>query len=100
MNILYLYGKPPNQSKKFNSYTEQKIICHTIKIIGKVNIDLPEINNKKSNTIYFNDHWWHGNEFGTFFKFSEKFDTFCWDFDNGHENFYNWVEESAEQAGR
>jgi len=29
--------------KKFNSYTEQKIICHTIKIIGKVNIDLPEI---------------------------------------------------------
>lgn len=32
-----------DKATKFNSFTEQKIICHTIKIIGKVNIDLPEI---------------------------------------------------------
>lgn len=61
---------------------------------------LPEINNKKSNSLYFDNHWWRGNEFGKFFRFSDKFKTVCWDFDNGQQNFYTWIQESAEQAGR
>lgn len=61
--------------------------------------DLPEINNKKSNTLYFEDSWFT-NEFGKSFLFSEKFDTYCWINDNGHKNFSTWVENAAEQAGR
>jgi hypothetical protein len=62
--------------------------------------DLPEINNKKSNSIYFDNHWWHGNEFGKFFKFSDKFPTYCWINDVGNKNFSTWIEKSATQAGR
>lgn len=61
---------------------------------------LPQINNKKSNTLYFDDHWWNGNEFGEFFRFSDKFPTCCWDFDEGHKNFSTWIEQAAKQAGR
>lgn len=62
--------------------------------------DLPEINNKKSNTLWFEDHWWRGNRYGEFFKFSDWFQTKCWDFHDGHANFSTWIEEAAEQAGR
>lgn len=61
--------------------------------------DLPEINNKKSNTLYFEDGWF-SNEFGKSFKFSDKFSTYCWVNDNGHKNFSTSVEDAAEQAGR
>lgn len=62
--------------------------------------DLPVINNKKSNTLYFEDSFWSGNDFGNAFRFSAKFDTYCWVKDDGHKNFSSWVEEAAEQAGR
>jgi hypothetical protein len=62
--------------------------------------DLPEINNKKSNTIYVEDHWWRGNQFGKSFLFSKIFRTKCWDFDEGNKNFATWIEEAAKQAGR
>lgn len=62
--------------------------------------DLPEINNKKSNTIYFEDSFWRGNKFGNFYTFSQYFKTYCWDFDGGHKNFSLWVGEAASQAGR
>lgn len=62
--------------------------------------DLQEINNKKSNSIYFDDHWLRGNEYGKFFKFSEKFPTFCWGFDDGRKNFAIWIQEAAEHVGR
>ena len=61
--------------------------------------DLPEINNKKSNTLYFEDGWF-STEFGKTFLFSDKFNTFCWVNDNGHEIFSNWIENAAEQARR
>jgi len=61
--------------------------------------DLPEINNKKSNTLYFEDGWF-SNDFVKSFKFSDKFDTYCWINDNGHKNFSTWVDNAAEQAGR
>lgn len=38
--------------------------------------DLPEINNKKSNTLYFEDGWF-SNAFGKSFRFSDKFETYC-----------------------
>lgn len=61
--------------------------------------DLPEINNKKSNTLYFEDGWF-SNDFGKSFRFSDKFKTYCWVNDNGYNNFSNWVEDAARQAGR
>lgn len=62
--------------------------------------DLPQINNKKSNTLHFSDHWLNGNQFGKFFRFSDMFSTKCWDFDDGYNSFSNWIEEAAQQAGR
>ncbi len=61
--------------------------------------DLQEINNKKSNTLYFEDGWF-SNDFGKTFRFSDMFETYCWTTDNGHSNFSSWVEEAAAQAGR
>ena len=61
--------------------------------------DLPEINNKKSNTLYFGDGWF-SNDFGKFFRFSEHFDTYCWITDDGHKKFSDWVEGAAKKAGR
>ncbi len=61
--------------------------------------DLPEINNRKSNTLYFEDGWF-SNEFGEFYKFSEKFKTYCWKNNEGHKKFTSWIEDAAEQAGR
>jgi len=57
--------------------------------------DLPQINNKKSNSLYFTDQWWQGNDFGKSYRFSEKFGTMCWVFDEGHKNFVEWIEEAA-----
>ena len=62
--------------------------------------DLPQINNKKSNSIYFGNSWWNGNEYGDFFRFSDKFNTRCWDMDSGHDNFIGWIKDAARQAGR
>jgi hypothetical protein len=62
--------------------------------------DLPEINNKKSNTLYFNEGWFGINDFGKSFRFSDKFETYCWVNDNGHKNFSSWVDDAAEQADR
>lgn len=62
--------------------------------------DLPQINNKKSNTLYFEDSFWFGNDYGEFFTFSQKFKTYCWDFDEGKNNFIDWVDDAADEAGR
>lgn len=61
--------------------------------------DLPVVTNKKSNTLYFTDGWF-SNQFGKFFRFSEKFKTYCWVNDSGTSNFSSWVDDAAEQAGR
>ena len=61
--------------------------------------DLPEINNKKSNSLYFKSGWF-SNDFGKTFRFSDKFETYCWTKDEGHGNFSSWIEDAAEQAGR
>lgn len=60
---------------------------------------LPEINNKKSNTLYFNDGWL-SNDFGKSFRFSDKFPTYCWIKNEGHKNFSSWVDDAAQFAGR
>ncbi|MBO4614274.1 MAG: TIR domain-containing protein [Bacteroidales bacterium] len=61
--------------------------------------DLPTINNKKSNTLFFEDGWFN-SDFGKTFRFSELFQTYCWVNDNGYNNISQWIEEAAEQAGR
>lgn len=61
--------------------------------------DLPAINNKKSNSVYFEDGWF-SNDFGKTFRFSDLFDTYCWINDDGHNNFSDWIEKAATQAGR
>jgi len=61
--------------------------------------DFPEINNKKSNTLHFEDGFF-SNDFGKFFLFSEKFKTYCWDKDDGRKNLSNWIENAANQAKR
>ncbi|OQP63361.1 hypothetical protein A3860_23720 [Niastella vici] len=62
--------------------------------------DLPIINNKQSNTLFFEDSFWSGNEFGKFYRFSDKFSTKCWDLENGYKNLFNWVEIAVKQAGK
>ena len=62
--------------------------------------DLPQINNKKSNTLYFHDSFWFGNDYGEFHTFSQKFKTYCWDFNGGNKNFIHWVDDAAKEAGR
>lgn len=66
----------------------------------KVFSDLPSINNRKSNSLFFNNHWWRGNEFGKTFRFSDKFLTKCWIQHEGQINFSSWIESCATQAGR
>lgn len=56
--------------------------------------DLPEISNKKSNTVYFEEGWFGSGAWGKFFKFSDLFETYCWDIDNGYRNFPDWVEDA------
>ena len=63
--------------------------------------DLPEINNKKSNSLYFEEGFIFKNpRWGNFYTFSEYFKTYCWDFDDGYRNLPNWVEKAAKNAGR
>jgi hypothetical protein len=61
--------------------------------------DLPVINNKKSNTLYFEDGWF-SNDFGKTFLFSDMFETYCWVKDDGYEELSSWIENAARQAGR
>lgn len=85
--------KVSNEGKKVNFYELQNGKWIDYK-------DLPQINNKKSNTLYFEDSFWFGNDYGEFYTFSDKFKTFCWDFDEGNKNFIDWVGDAAEEAGR
>lgn len=59
-------------------------------------IDLPVINNKKSNTLFTDNQ----KEFGQFFRFSDLFVTMCWNLDDGYQSFSNWIEDAATHAGR
>jgi hypothetical protein len=61
--------------------------------------DVPVINNKKSNSLYFEDGLFF-NDFGKTFLFSDKFETYCWIKDSGHKELSLWVEDAAEQVGR
>lgn len=62
--------------------------------------ELPQINNKKSNTLYFEERFFTNSHWGKTYKFSQFFETYCWDNDNGYNNFAKWVEKSATQSGK
>lgn len=59
-------------------------------------MDAPKVNNRLSNAVYFN----HTRDFGRFFRLSDLFPTYCWDLDDGHGEFSDWVEDAATAAGR
>lgn len=61
--------------------------------------DLPQINNKKSNTIFFKDSLFY-TDYGKSFRFSYFFQTHCWINDDGYNNMSQWIEKAAKQAGR
>lgn len=61
--------------------------------------DLSEINNRKSNTLFFEDRWFD-SDYGKCFRFSDLFSTYCWTNDDGYNNISTWIEDAAEQAGR
>lgn len=62
--------------------------------------ELPAINNRKSNTVYFEGRTSMQKIFGTgrgkykFYKFSELFATYCWVNDEGNNNFSDWIEDA------
>lgn len=100
--IISAKGQNPLERLAFKISEDGKKIRFYELINGRwlVYADLPEINNKKSNTLHFEDSFWQGNEFGKSYKFSDKFKTYCWNFDNGHRMFSNWVSGAARQAKR
>jgi hypothetical protein len=59
-----------------------------------LNLDIPSINNKKSNTIYFPQRFLGNKSWGNFYKFSDVFPTYCWDKDTGYYNFSSWVKKA------
>lgn len=62
--------------------------------------DSPYISNKNSNTLYFDNAQHRASTWGKFFKLSDLFPTYCWENDDGYNNFSNWVEKAVKQAGR
>lgn len=60
--------------------------------------DLPLINNKKSNSLYFENKWWKKSEYGNFYKFSDRFQTYCWVKNEGNLHFIDWVEKSLNRS--
>lgn len=60
------------------------------------NGDLPQINNKKSNSIYYPEGFIFKNaDWGKTFPFSEHFKTYCWNFNEGFKNLSHWIELAA-----
>ena len=58
--------------------------------------DVPRINNKMSNSLYFGEYKYPGQ----FYRFSDLFATLCWNLDNGNNHFSTWTEMAAQQVGR
>jgi hypothetical protein len=63
------------------------------------NGDLPQINNKKSNSFYYPEGFiFKNSDWGKSFLFSNHFKTYCWDKDNGYKNLPDWVEQAGESV--
>jgi hypothetical protein len=63
--------------------------------------DLPSVNNRLTNSIYFEDGWFNDFKCGRSYKFSEVFEKeYDWVTDDGYNNFSEWIEDAAEQVGR
>lgn len=62
--------------------------------------DLPVINNRVSNTVYFKPrtNWdiliGKGRNKFRFYKFSELFNTYCWNDEDGANKFGEWIEDA------
>lgn len=81
--------------------------CKTILFYEQVNgkwipfADLLKVNNRMSNSFFFEDGWFNDYKCGQSYKFSELFkQEYDWVSDNGYEEFTNWVEDAADMVGR
>lgn len=67
--------------------------------------DLPLINNKKTNSIYFRplnmlEELLGDGKFDQFYRFSDFFNTYCWVGDDGVNNLGDWVEDAYIYRGK
>lgn len=62
---------------------------------------LPSVNNRKANSIFFENGWLAEHPCGKTYKFSDLFkQEYDWMADDGYNNFVDWIETAAEVAGR
>lgn len=78
--------------KKIYFYELKEGLWHPFK-------DLQSINNKKTNTLFFENGCFN-RVYGKKFRFSDLFQTYCWVNDDGYSNISQWIESAAQQAGR
>jgi hypothetical protein len=63
--------------------------------------DLPTDNNRTTNSIYFENVPFGKYKGGKKYKFSDLFhEGYDWITDDGYENFSEWIEDAADEAGR
>lgn len=63
--------------------------------------DLPGVNNRTTNSFYFENGWFNKYKGGKTYRFSDLFEEgYDWQLDNGYNNFPDWIEEAAEAVGR
>lgn len=63
--------------------------------------DLPIINNRLSNSIFFENSWFNKYKCGRSYKFTDLFlKEYDWVADDGYKNFSDWIEEAADFVGR
>ena len=81
--------------------------CRTVMFFELVNSkwipfkDLPSINNRVANSVFFEDGWFNELKCGRSYKFSEIFEpSYDWITDNGYQNFSVWIEDAADFVGR
>ena len=63
--------------------------------------DLPSINNRLANSVYFEDGWFNKFKCGKSYRFSDLFtQEYDWVTDDGYNNFAEWIEDAAKFVGR
>ena len=63
--------------------------------------DFQIVANNKSNTKFFEKHFWGTNPYwGSYIKLSELFQTYRWVKDDGYNNFPKWVEEAYNASSK
>ena len=63
--------------------------------------DLPSVNNRLANSVFFENGWFNKFKCGRSYKFSDIFkEEYDWMSNDGYRNFSDWIEEAADFVGR